>query len=226
MIHTRNLQKIYQRGEYVKYALQNINIDINEGEFLVIHGPSGSGKTTLLGLLGLIDAPTGGEIFYKGTEVGGISDRARDKMRRNRITFVFENIHLLENLTVSENIALPLMYSTYTRKEKRQVVHELMDRFRLTHLKRQYPSGLGNLLQQKIALARAFSCSPDIILADEPCGKLSSEEADEFMELFRQLNEEGQTIVMATHSEENIKYGQRVLHLFDGHIVSHSPFVG
>ncbi|SFE44684.1 ABC transporter ATP-binding protein [Thermophagus xiamenensis] len=225
MIHTRNLQKIYQRGEYVKYALQNINVDINEGEYLIIHGPSGSGKTTLLGLLGLIDAPSGGEIFFKGTEVGYISDRARDKIRRNRITFVFEKIHLLENLTVSENIALPLMYSSYTRKEKKQIVHRLLDRFRLTHLKRQYPSGLGNLMQQKIALARACCCSPDLILADEPCGKLSSEETDEFMELFRQLNEEGQTIVVATHSEENIKYGQRVLHLFDGHVVSHSGFV-
>ena len=224
MIHTRNIQKYYQRGEYVKYALQNINIDINEGEYVVLGGPSGSGKTTLLGLLGLVDAPSGGEIFLKGTEVGHVTERERDRIRRQHMAFVFENIHLVDDLTVSENIALPLLYQSFNRKERNEIVARLMERFRLTHLKRQYPSGLGNLLQQKIALARACSCSPDIILADEPCGRLSSAESDEFMELFRQLNEEGQTIIMATHSEENMKYGQRVIHLFDGHVVSHSSF--
>ncbi|MGQ1888942.1 ABC transporter ATP-binding protein [Thermophagus sp. OGC60D27] len=224
MIHTRNIQKFYQRGEYVKYALQNINIDIREGEYVVIGGPSASGKTTLLGLLGLVDAPSGGEIFFKGSEVGAVSDRERDRIRRQHMAFVFENIHLIDDLTVSENIGLPLLYMSYRRKEKKEIVNRLMDRFRLTHLKRQYPSRLGNLLQQKIALARACSCSPDLILADEPCGRLSSSESDELMELFRQLNEEGQTIVMATHSEEIMKYGQRAIHLFDGHVVSHSSF--
>ena len=222
MIHTRNIQKFYQRGEHVRYALQNINIDINEGEFVVVRGPSASGKTTLLGLLGLVDAPSGGEIYFKDTEVARISVSERDKIRRKHIAFVFENFYLIEDMTISENIELPLQYLPFKRKEKKHIVNDLMERFRLTHLKRQYPSKLGNLTRQKVALARACSSSPDIIFADEPCGRLSSGECEEFMELFRQINEEGTTIVMATHSEDNSRHGQRIIQLFDGHVITHS----
>jgi putative ABC transport system ATP-binding protein len=220
MIHTRNIQKNYHRGEHLKYALQNINIDIEEGEYVVVSGPSGSGKTTLLGLLGLVDVPSGGEIYFKGTEVAHIQERERNELRRNHISFVFENIHLIEELTVYENIELPLLYLLNTRKERRKIVEGLMERFRLTHLRNQYPAKLGDLVQQKVALARAYSCKPDVLLADEPTGKLSSNESEEFMELFNELNEEGLTIVMATHSPDEARHGQRIIKLFDGHIVS------
>lgn len=220
MIHTRNIQKSFRRGEHVKEALQNINIDIEEGEYVVISGPSGSGKTTLLGLLGLVDIPSGGEIFFRGSEVAHIPKNQREKIRRNHISFVFENIHLIDELTVYENIELPLLYMQNSGKERRKVVERLMDRFRLTHLQRQYPARIGNFIQQKVALARACSCSPDLILADEPTGRLTSSEGEELMQLFQEINEEGKTIVLATHSPDQTRHGQRVIRLFDGHIVS------
>jgi putative ABC transport system ATP-binding protein len=222
MIHTRNIQKHYRRGEHVKYALQNINIDIDEGEFVVVNGPSGSGKTTLLGLLGLVDVPSGGEIFFRGTEVGHISERQRNRMRRDHIAFVFEHIHLIDELNVFENIEMPLLYLSKSRKERKQIVERLMDRFKLTHLRRQYPSDIGIFVQQKVALARACSCSPDVVFADEPTGRLSSSEGEELMELLLGLNEEGLTIVMGTHSAHESRHGLRIIPLFDGHVVSMS----
>ena len=220
MIHTRNLQKRFQRGDFEKHALQNINIDIEEGEFVVITGPSGSGKTTLLGLLGLVDIPSGGEIYFLGSEVTRLSERQRNKLRRDHIAFLFENIHLVDELTVYENIELPLLYLPNSRKERRRIVESLLERFKISHLRKQYPSRFGDFVQQKIALARALSCSPDVLFADEPAGKLNSSEKEEFMELLRQLNEEGQTIVMGTHSLEDARHGQRTIQLFDGHVVS------
>lgn len=220
MIHTRNIQKFYHRGNHEKQILQNINIDIEEGEYVIFNGPSGSGKTTLLGVLGLVDVPSSGELFFLGSEVAHIPERQRNRLRRDHIGFVFENIHLIDELTVYENIELPLLYVSNGRRERRKIVESLLDRFRLTHLRKQYPGKFGNLLQQKIALARALSCSPDVLFADEPTGRLSSSEKEEFMEHFRELNEDGQTIVMATHSREEARHGQRVISLFDGHVVS------
>lgn len=220
MIHTRNIQKVFRRGEHARQALQNINIDIEEGEYVVISGPSGSGKTTLLGLLSMVDVPSGGEIYFKGTEVAHLSESKRNKLRRKHISVVFEHIHLIDELTVYENIEMPLLYLSNSRKERRRIVDSLMERFRLTHLRGQYPGRLDNLVQQKIALARACSCSPDVIFADEPTGRLNSTESDEFFDLFRELNEEGQTIVMATHSSDAARHGQRVIPLYDGHVVS------
>jgi len=223
MIHTRNIQKDFRRGDHVEHALQNINIDIEEGEYVVVSGPSGSGKTTLLGLLGLVDVPTRGELFFRGTEVAYVSGKQRERIRRGHIAFVFEQIHLIDELTVFENIELPLLYLSYSRKERRKHVGELMERFRLTHLKNQYPQNLGNFVGQKVAVARALSCSPDLLLADEPGGRLISSEKGELMDLFRELNEEGLTIVMATHSYEEARRGQRIIQLFDGHVTSSSP---
>ncbi|PWD99870.1 ABC transporter ATP-binding protein [Marinilabilia rubra] len=220
MIHTRNIQKVYQRGEHARQALQNINIDIEEGEYVVVSGPSGSGKTTLLGLLSLVDVPSGGEIYFKGTEVAHMSESRRNKLRRKHIAVVFEHIHLIDELTVFENIEMPLLYISYSRKKRRRIVEELMERFRLTHLRRQYPGRLDDFIQQKIALARACSSSPDVIFADEPTGRLNSTESDEFLDLFRELNEAGQTIVMATHSSDAARHGQRIIPLYDGHVVS------
>jgi len=220
MIHTRNIQKYYRRGNHEKQILQNINIDIEEGEYVIFNGPSGSGKTTLLGILGLVDVPSSGELFFLGSEVTHIPERQRNRIRRDHIGFVFENIHLIDELTVYENIELPLLYMSNGRKERRRIVESLMERFRLTHLRKQHPEKFGNLLQQKIALARALSCSPDILFADEPTGRLSSSEKEEFMEHLRELNEEGQTIVMATHSREEARHGQRIISLYDGHVVS------
>ncbi|MFO7999944.1 MAG: ABC transporter ATP-binding protein [Marinilabilia sp.] len=223
MIHTRNIQKDFRRGEHVEHALQNINVDVEEGEFVVVAGPSGSGKTTLLGILGLIDRPSGGEVFFRGTEVAHIPERQRDSIRRKNVAFVFEEIHLIDELTVFENIELPLLYFSRSRKERRGIVEKLMERFRLTHLKGYYPGAIGNFVQQKVALARAISCSPDVVFADEPAGRLNSSERGELMELFRELNEEGQTIVMATHSNDEARRGQRIIQLYDGHIASSSP---
>ncbi len=223
MIHTRNIQKNFRRGEHVEHALQNINIDIEEGEYVVVSGPSGSGKTTLLGLLGLVDVPTRGEIFFQETRVAYVAEKQRERIRRGHIAFVFERIHLIDELTVFENIELPLLYLPNSRKEKRKRVEELMEHFRLTHLKNQYPRNLGNFVDQKVAVARALSCSPDLLLADEPAGRLISSEKGELMDIFRELNEAGQTIVMATHSNEEARRGQRIIQLFDGHVVSSSP---
>jgi putative ABC transport system ATP-binding protein len=220
MIHTRNIQKFYRRGNHEKQVLQNINIDIEEGEYVIFNGPSGSGKTTLLGLLGLVDVPSSGELFFLGSEVAHLPERKRNRLRRDHIGFVFENIHLIDDLTVYENIELPLLYVSKSRKERRRIVESLLDRFRLTHLRKQHPGDFGNLLQQKIALARALSCSPDVLFADEPTGRLSSSEKEEFMEHFRELNEGGQTILMATHSREEARHGQRIISLYDGHVVS------
>ena len=225
MIHTRNIQKSFRHGGHLKYALQNINIDIEKGEYVVLTGPSGSGKTTLLGLLGLVDVPSGGEIFFNGTEVSQASERKRNQLRRNHIAFVFEKIHLIDELNVYENIELPLLYLTNTRRERRIIVEGLMERFRLTHLRRQYPADMGNFVQQKVALARAYSCSPDVVFADEPTGRLDSSESEAIMELFREMNEAGLTIVMATHSISEARHGERMVPLFDGHIVS-SPVSG
>jgi len=223
MIYTRNIQKDFRKGEHVAHALQNINIDIEEGEYVVVSGPSGSGKTTLLGLLGLVDVPTRGEIYFQGSEVGHASEKQRERIRRGNIAFVFEHIHLIEELTVFENIELPLLYLSNSRKERCKRVEELMERFRLTHLKKQYPRNTGNFIGQKVAVARALSCSPDLLLADEPAGRLISSEKGELMDMFREFNEDGQTIVMATHSYEEARRGQRIIQLFDGHVVSSSP---
>lgn len=220
MIHTRNLQKLFRRGNNEKYVLRNINIDIEEGEYVVIAGPSGSGKTTLLGLLGLVDVPSSGEIWFREQEVTGISERKRNRIRRDHIAFLFEDIHLIDELTIYENIELPLLYMPDNRRARRQKVEELLERFRLTHLRKQYPGKFGDFVQQKVALARALSCSPDILFGDEPTGRLSSGEKEEFMELLRQLNEEGQTIALATHSREATRHGQRIIQLFDGHVVT------
>ncbi|MFW6043684.1 MAG: ABC transporter ATP-binding protein [Marinilabiliaceae bacterium] len=226
MIHTRNIQKDFRRGDHVEHALQNINIDIEEGEYVVVSGPSGSGKTTLLGLLGLVDVPTRGEIFFRGTEVVHVPGKQRERIRRGHIAFVFEHIHLIEELTVFENIEMPLLYLSYSRKERHKRVEEILERFRLTHLKNQYPHNLGNFVGQKVAVGRALSCSPDFLLADEPGGRLISSEKGELMDLFRELNEDGLTIVMATHSYEEARRGQRIIQLFDGHVASSSPGLG
>jgi putative ABC transport system ATP-binding protein len=220
MIHTKNIQKYYRRGEHERHVLQNVNIDIEEGEYVVISGPSGSGKTTLLSILGLVDLPSGGDIIFRGTKVTHLPERQRNRIRRDHISYVFENIHLVEELNIFENIELPLLYLSNARKERKHRVEELLERFRLTHLKYRYPHELGLLLQQKVALARAYSFHPSVIIADEPVGRLSSSEVEEFMEMFRKLNEEGQTIIMATHSAEIAQRGQRNIRLFDGHIVS------
>ncbi len=204
----------------MKYALQNINIDIEEGEYVVITGPSGSGKTTLLGLLGMVDAPSSGELFFRETDVTHLSESQRNRMRRDHVAFLFEHIHLIDELTVYENIELPLLYMPHSSKKRRENVEKLMERFRLTHLRRQYPSQIGLFVQQKVALARACSSSPDVIFADEPTGRLSSSEGEEIMELFRKLNEEGMAIVMATHSPDEARRGQRIIPLFDGHVAS------
>jgi putative ABC transport system ATP-binding protein len=201
-------------------VLQNVNISIGEGEFVSLLGPSGSGKTTLLSVLGLVDVPTGGEVSFNGQETAQLSEKKRNALRRGRVAFVFENYNLIEELTVFENIELPLLYLPYTASERRRMVEAVLEQFRLTHRKRTYPVSIGGTLQQKVALARASVFQPMVIFADEPTGNLDSSGGGEIMDLFSMMNEQGQTIVMATHSASLARRGQRVIQLFDGHVVS------
>ena len=220
MITTRDLNKAYRIANQEKLVLQNVNINIGEGEFAVFLGPSGSGKTTLLSVLGLVEGPSGGDLTFDGQETANFSDKKRDRFRRGKVSFVFENGNLIEELSVFENIELPLLYLSYTAFERRLLVDEILERFRFTHRKRHYPESLDNTLQQKVALARASVFKPQVIFADEPTGTLDSSGREELMALFSQLNEQGQTLVMATHSGSLARRGQRVIQLFDGHVVS------
>ncbi len=220
MIHTRNLIKSYRIADQERMVLQNVNISIGEGEFVSLLGPSGSGKTTLLSVLGLVEGPTGGEVIFNGQETALLSEKKRSALRRGRVAFVFENYNLIEELTVFENIELPLLYLPYTVSERRRMVEAVLEQFRLTHRKRAYPESIGGTLQQKVALARASVFQPMVIFADEPTGNLDSSGGGEIMDLFSMMNERGQTIVLATHSASLARRGQRVIQLFDGHVVS------
>ncbi len=220
MIQARNLIKSYLISDQEIMVLQNVNVTVDKGEFVALLGPSGSGKTTLLSILGLIDVPTGGELFFNGQSTGTLSERAREKLRRGNVSFVFENFNLIEELTVFENVELPLLYLNYSRRERHEMVNSALERFRLTHRKKHYPSGIGPALQQKAALARASVFKPAIIFADEPTGNLNASAGSEVMELLSMLNEQGQTIVMATHSASQARLAQRVIQLFDGHVLS------
>lgn len=220
MIKTRNLNKWYHDANRQIMVLQNININIDRNDFVALLGPSGSGKTTLLTILGLIDSPSGGEIYFDGQEVSGFSDRAREKLRRGNMGFVFENHNLIDELTVFENVELPLLYLPFSARERGLMVDTTLERFKLIHRKKHYPKDIDHTLQQKTALARATVFNPKVIFADEPTGNLNASGSDELAGLFSMLSELGQTIVMTTHSPSLARSAQRVIQLYDGHVVS------
>ena len=220
MIKTKNLKKVYTTEEVETTALNNVNFDVKEGEFVSIMGPSGCGKSTLLNLLGLLDNPSEGEYHFLDQEVSKFSERQRANMRKGNIGFVFQSFNLIDELTVFENVELPLLYLGVSSADRKRRVNEVLEGMNIMHRKNHFPQQLSGGQQQRVAVARAVVARPKLILADEPTGNLDSAHGDEVMKMLTQLHEDGTTIVMVTHSPAYAEYGQRLIHLFDGHIVT------
>ena len=222
MIKTINLTKVFLTEEIETTALNNVNLHVKEGEFLAIMGPSGCGKSTLLNILGLLDNPTGGEYYFNGNEVGKLSERHRTQMRKGNIGFVFQSFNLIDELTVYENIELPLIYLKLKAKERKDKVEAVLEQMKMGHRKKHFPQQLSGGQQQRVAISRAVVAGPKLILADEPTGNLDSKNGLEVMNLLTDLNRAGTTIVMVTHSVENAGFAHRVINLFDGQIITES----
>ncbi|MBN2409109.1 MAG: ABC transporter ATP-binding protein [Candidatus Aminicenantes bacterium] len=220
MIKTKNLNKVYTTEEIETTALNNINLEVYEGEYVAIMGPSGCGKSTLLNVLGMIDKPTSGEYVFLGEDVSGYSERKRAGLRKNNIGFVFQSFNLIDELTVAENVELPLLYLGYSASARKKRVNEVLEHMQLVPRKNHFPQQLSGGQQQRVAVARAVIAHPKLILADEPTGNLDSVHGDEVMQMLGKLHDEGTTIVMVTHSPSYAEYSQRIIHLFDGNIVS------
>jgi putative ABC transport system ATP-binding protein len=219
LISLRNLEKAYAQGASQTFVLRRINADIKAGEFVSIMGPSGAGKSSLLHILGMHDAAWKGEYTFLDYPVHRMSQKERTELHKRHIGFVFQSYHLLDNLTVYENLDVPLSYRNISRKDRQSMVADILDRFQIVGKKDLYPSQLSGGQQQLVGVARAVIANPQVILADEPTGNLHSAQGKEIMELFRRLNEAGATIIQVTHSEVNASYGSRVIHLRDGWIV-------
>ncbi|MFH1940471.1 MAG: ABC transporter ATP-binding protein [bacterium] len=220
MIKTKNLKKVYTTEEVETIALNNINFEVNEGEFVSIMGPSGCGKSTLLNLLGLLDNPTDGEFHFLGHEVSKHSERQRANLRKSNIGFVFQSFNLIDELTVFENVELPLLYLGVSSADRKRRVNEVLEQIQIMHRKNHFPQQLSGGQRQRVAVARAVVSRPKLILADEPTGNLDSAHGDEVMKMLTGLHEAGTTIIMVTHSPAYAEYGHRLIHLFDGHIVT------
>lgn len=219
MFQLKQLTKTFRTGDIETTALDRIDLDIEAGEYLAITGPSGCGKSTLLGILGLLDTPTGGEYWFDGHNVAGWNEKRLNTLRRGRIGFVFQSFNLIDDLTVAENIALALEYGELPVRERRARVAEVMERLGLTHRSGHRPSQLSGGQQQRVAIARAIAARPALLLADEPTGNLDSAHGAEVMRILRELNAEGTTLVMVTHSLEHAAQASRTLRLLDGRVV-------
>jgi putative ABC transport system ATP-binding protein len=219
MIELRNVEKFYETGAGRTYVLRRINLDVREGEFVSIMGPSGSGKTTLLSILGFLDSAWGGEYYFAGLSVHKMNHKERAALHKKHVGFVFQSYHLIDGLTVKENLEVPLSYRDMKRAESESMVADTLDRFQIVGKKDLFPNQLSGGQQQLVAVARAVIHGPRLILADEPTGNLHSSQGREIMELFKQLNDQGVTIIQVTHSEVNASYGNRVVQLADGWVV-------
>ena len=219
MIRTENLTRIFRTEEVETIALNGVNIEVEDGEFIAIMGPSGCGKSTLLNILGLLDSPTEGKYWLNNEEVGHLKERERTAYRKGRIGFVFQNFNLIDELTVEENVDLQLKYLGVGKAERKERVLEILRKVKLSHRAKHYPHQLSGGQQQRVAIARAVVGKPSIILADEPTGNLDSKNGAEVMHLLTELNHEGTTIVMVTHNEHDAKIAHRTIRLFDGSIV-------
>lgn len=220
MIKTVNLQKVFRTEEVQTLALNNVNIEVDEGEFVAIMGPSGCGKSTLLNILGLLDNPTAGEYYLNGTEVSKYTEAQRTSLRKGVIGFVFQSFNLIDELNVYENIELPLLYMGVPASERKQRIEQAMERMAISHRAKHFPQQLSGGQQQRVAIARAVVANPKLILADEPTGNLDSKNGKEVMDLLKELNKEGTTIVMVTHSQHDAGFADRVINLFDGQVVA------
>ncbi len=220
MITVTDLSKVFRTEEIETTALNKVSFEINDGEFVAIMGPSGCGKSTLLNILGLLDNPTDGSYKLLGQEVGKLKEKDRTKFRKGNIGFVFQSFNLIDELNVFENVELPLRYLNISASERKQRVTEMLKRMNISHRAQHFPQQLSGGQQQRVAIARAVVSNPKLILADEPTGNLDSKNGKEVMDLLTELNNEGTTIVMVTHSQKDASMAQRVVNLFDGQIVS------
>lgn len=220
MIKTVALEKIFRTEEVETLALNKVSIEVKEGEFVAIMGPSGCGKSTLLNILGLLDNPTSGEYYLNGIEVSRYTEAQRTKLRKGIIGFVFQSFNLIDELNVYENIELPLLYMGVSAAERKKKVQEAMERMAIVHREKHFPQQLSGGRQQRVAIARAVVANPKLILADEPTGNLDSKNGQEVMNLLSELNKEGTTIVMVTHSQHDAGFASRTINLFDGQVVT------
>ena len=219
MIQLRNIFKWYSTGFVKTYVLRDLNLEIKEGEFVSVMGPSGSGKSTLLHILGMLDDPSDGEYHFLNESVHKMKEKERSELHKHYIGFVFQSYHLIDELTVYENLETPLIYKNIKASERKSLVADTLDRFQIVGKKDLFPNQLSGGQQQLVGVARAVITSPKLILADEPTGNLNSAQGEEIMDLFKKLNSEGTTIIQVTHSEKNASYGSKIINLLDGRVV-------
>jgi len=225
MLSLQHVSKYYQVGGNKNFVLNDINLEVDEGEFISIMGPSGSGKSTLLNVIGMLDEPTSGYHYFVGNAVHQLKEKQRSALYKQYIGFVFQAYHLIDELTVYENIETPLIYQDYKSAERKAIVADMLDRFQIVGKKDLFPAQLSGGQQQLVGIARALIAKPKLLLADEPTGNLNSKQGIEIMELFRKLNkEDGVTIIQVTHSEKNAEYGSRIINLLDGKVDSSRKF--
>ncbi|CAM4281288.1 ABC transporter ATP-binding protein [Gillisia limnaea] len=225
MIKISNLEKYYKTEEVQTIALNKLSFEIKEGEFAAIMGPSGCGKSTLLNILGLLDDPDGGSYLFNGIEVAGYNERKRAQLRKHNIGFVFQSFNLIDELSVFENVELPLIYTGVKTAERKERVHQVLEKMGIMHRRKHFPQQLSGGQQQRVAVARAVVNNPKLILADEPTGNLDSSNGNEVMDLLTELNEAGTTIIMVTHSEHDAKFSHRIIRMLDGQKVTENVLV-
>ena len=220
MIQIQNLKKSFRTEEVETLALNGVNLKVAQGEFVAVMGPSGCGKSTLLNIIGMLDNPTEGSYVFAGHEVSGLKESQRTQLRKGNLGFVFQSFNLIDELTVFENVELPLIYLKMNKSERKQKVQAVLERMKIAHREKHFPQQLSGGQQQRVAIARAVVTTPKLILADEPTGNLDSKNGIEVMKLLTELNQEGTTIVMVTHSDRDSHYSHRVINIFDGQIVT------
>jgi len=225
MIKISGLEKLYRTEEVETVALNKLSMEVKEGEFVAVMGPSGCGKSTLLNILGMLDDPDGGSFLFNGTEVAHFNERRRADLRKHNIGFVFQSFNLIDELTVFENVELPLIYTGVKAAERKQRVEEVLTKVQIMHRRSHFPQQLSGGQQQRVAVARALVNHPKLILADEPTGNLDSSNGNEVMQLLTELNEQGTTIVMVTHSEHDARFSHRVIRMLDGQVVTENILV-
>ena len=222
MIQLERISKWHNQGGRPVFILKDINMNVAEGEFISVMGPSGSGKSTLLNVIGMLDQPNEGSYNFMGNDVFKMKEKERSQIYKHHIGFVFQAYHLIDELTVYENIETPLLYQDVKSSERKAIVADVLDKFQIVGKKDLFPSQLSGGQQQLVGIARALIAKPKLLLADEPTGNLNSKQGEEIMTLFKELNNEGVTIIQVTHSEKNAEYGSRIINLLDGRIVEHS----